>query len=340
MKRVVCFGEIMLRLNPPGYGRFVQAESFAASFAGAESNVAVSLSNYGVDAAFVSKIPAHEIGQMAVNALRRYGVDTSLILRGGSRLGVLYLEKGAGQRASKVIYDRSDSAFALAERGEFDWDRIFSNADWFHFTGITPALGENGAALCREAVQAAKKLGVKVSCDLNYRKKLWSIEEAGRVMGGLMPYVDVCVAGWETAAALFGIAAEGSDAVINVPSKDNCVSIAKKLTERFGFESMAVTMRGNISAVENTWSGMLYTGGAAYFGPEYKIQIVDRIGGGDSFSGGLIYALLENYNPRRAIDFAVAASCLKHSIENDFNLVGLEEVESLLAGDASGKVQR
>lgn len=339
-KRVITFGEIMMRLNPEGYTRFVQADKFEASYAGGEANVAVSLANYGLDAAFVSKVPAHEIGQSAVNALRRYGVDTKDVIRGGARLGIYFVEKGASQRASKVIYDRAGSAIALSKAEEYDWDKIFEGADWFHWTGITPALGGELPQICLEACRAAKSRNVKISCDLNYRKKLWTTEEAGRVMAELMPYVDVCIANEEDAKDVFGIEAENTD--INAGKIDHAgyISVAKQLSERFGFEKVAITLRGSISANDNDWAAMLYADGQAYFSPTYHIHIVDRVGGGDSFGGGLIYSLLMEKEPQDAINFAVAASCLKHTIEQDFNLVSVQEVESLAGGNASGRVQR
>jgi 2-dehydro-3-deoxygluconokinase len=309
--------------------------------------VAVSLAHFGVHAAYVTKVPAHEIGQSAVNELRRFGVDTTGILRGGERLGAYYVEKGASQRASKVIYDRSHSAIAEARSGEFDWETLLAGADGFHFTGITPALSDNCAAISLEALKAAKKLGVKVSCDLNYRKKLWTSEKAGKVMAGLMPFVDVCIANEEDAADVFGIRAAGTDIAKGELNRDGYISVAKQLTERFGFKKVAITLRGSISANDNNWSGMLYTGapgtgshGSAVFAPNYAVHIVDRVGGGDSFGAGLIYAQLAGWEDQQAINFAVAASCLKHSIEHDFNLVSVGEVEALAGGNASGRVQR
>ena len=340
MKKIVTFGEIMMRLNPEGYRRFVQADGFEASYAGGEANVAVSLANYGFDAAFVSKVPAHEIGQCAVNMLRRYGVDTSMMVRGGDRLGIYFVEKGASQRASKVIYDRAYSAISLAKKEEFNWEEIFKGVDWFHFTGITPALGGEMPEACLEACKAAKKLGVKISCDLNYRKKLWSTAEAQKVMSELMPYVDVCIANEEDAKDVFGIEAENTDLNAGKVNDAGYISVAQKLTEKFGFEKVAITLRSSISASDNEWGAMLYSDGKAYFSPKYLVHIVDRVGGGDSFGGGLIYSLLSGYDEQKAINFAVAASCLKHSIEQDFNLVSVSEVENLAAGNASGRVQR
>ncbi len=340
MSKVVTFGEIMLRLNPEGYNRFVQSERFEATYGGGEANVAASLANYGLEAYFVSKVPAHEIGQCAVNALRRYGVHTDFMVRGGDRLGIYYCEKGASQRPSKVIYDRAGSSIAEAEAAEFNWETIFAGADWFHFTGITPALGGNMPAVCLEACKAAKKLGVKVSCDLNYRKKLWTKAQARETMSKLMPYIDVCIANEEDAADVFGITAQNTD--INSGKLDHAgyISVAQQIVEQFGCEKVAITLRSSISANDNDWAGMLYADGKAYFSPSYHMHIVDRVGGGDSFGGGLIYALISGYSAQEAINFAVAASCLKHTVEHDFNLVSVDEVKSLAGGNASGRVQR
>ena len=339
-KRVITFGEIMMRLNPEGYLRFLHADRFEASYAGGEANVAVSLANYGMDAAFVSKVPAHEIGQNAVNALRHFGVDTKGMVRGGDRLGLYFVEKGASQRPSKVIYDRAGSAIALAKPEDFDWDAIFEGADWFHWTGITPALGGNLPQICLEACKAAKAKGVKISCDLNYRKKLWTRDQAKAVMSELVKYVDVCIANEEDAKDVFGIEAEGTDIDAGKLNHNGYISVAKQITEKFGCEKVAITLRSSISANDNDWAAMLYTDGEAYFSPSYRIHIVDRVGGGDSFGGGLIYSLLSGKAPQDAINFAVAASCLKHTIEHDFNLVSVAEVENLAAGNASGRVQR
>lgn len=340
MSEVVTFGELMLRLAPENYLRFVQSERYQATFGGAEANVAVSLANYGVDATFVTKLPLHEIGQAAVNSLRKFGVETGKIVRGGERVGIYYCEKGASQRPSKVIYDRAYSSFATAKREDFDWQCIFDGARWFHFTGITPALSDGTAEICLDAVKEAKKKNITVSCDLNFRKKLWSKEKAGKVMGELCKYVDYCIANEEDAKDVFGIEAENADIDGGKLDRNGYVSVAKKLTERFGFKGVAVTLRESRSANDNGWSGMLYTGGTAYFSKKYSMHIVDRVGGGDSFGGGLIYALLNRYAPQEAIGFAVAASCLKHSVEGDYNLVSLAEVENLAGGDANGRVQR
>ena len=340
MKRVITFGEIMMRLNPEGNLRFVQAERFEASYAGGEANVAVSLANYGMDAAFVSKVPAHAIGQCAVNALRHFGVDTKNMVRGGDRLGAYFVEKGAPQRPSKVIYDRAHSAIALAEPSDFDWDAIFDGADWFHWTGITPALGGNLPQICLEACKAAKARGVTISCDLNYRNKLWSREKACEIMSQLMPYVDVCIANEEDAKDVFGIEAANTDIHAGKLNHEGYISVAQQIHDRFGCSSVAITLRSSISADDNDWAAMLYQNGQAYFSPSYRIHIVDRVGGGDSFGGGLIYSQLTGMDPQKSINFAVAASCLKHTISHDFNLVTVEEVESLAKGNASGRVQR
>ena len=340
MGKVVTFGEIMLRLAPEGYYRFVQAESYGATYGGGEANVAVSLANYGVDAAFVTKLPKHEIGQAGVNSLRRFGVDTSKIVRGGDRVGIYFLEKGASQRPSKVIYDRAGSSIATATSEDFDWNAIFEGVTWFHFTGITPALGDNVAKICLDACKAAKEKGITISCDLNYRNKLWSKEKAGQVMGELCQYVDVCIANEEDASDVFGIKATDTDVTTGKVNREGYRQVAEQLTERFGFKKVAITLRESLSANDNNWSAMLYTDGQTYFSKTYKMHIVDRVGGGDSFGGGLIYAGLNGFGPQETIEFAVAASCLKHSVEGDFNMVSVDEVKKLAGGDASGRVQR
>jgi 2-dehydro-3-deoxygluconokinase len=340
MANVITFGEIMLRLAPEGYYRFVQAQSFGATYGGGEANVAVSLANFGLDAAFVTRLPKHEIGQAAVNSLRQFGVDTSKIIRGGDRVGIYFLEKGASQRPSRVIYDRAGSAIAAASPGDFDWNRIFQGARWFHFTGITPALGDTVAAITLEACKAAKEGGLTVSCDLNYRKNLWSKEKAGEVMARLMPFVDVCIANEEDAADVFGIHAENSNVTAGTISHEGYREVAKTLADRFGFRKVAITLRESVSANDNNWAAMYYDGKECYVSRKYAVRIVDRVGGGDSFGAGLIYAGLMGLGPQETVEFAVAASCLKHSIEGDFNQVSVEEVKKLAGGDASGRVQR
>lgn len=340
MRTILCFGEIMMRLNPRGYKRILQADELEVSFAGGEANVAASLSNLGMDAVFMTKLPQNELGQAARNYLRRYGVDTSRILWGGPRLGVYYVEKGASQRPSKVIYDRAGSSIQTAKREEFDWGQILEGVDWFHFTGITPALGGELPDICLDALKVCKTNNINVSCDLNYRSKLWDKELANHIMSQLMSYVDVLIANESDAEDVFGIKASGSDVEGGVVNKAAYTDVAKSLSERFGIKAVAITLRTSISASVNKWAGMLYECGQAYFSPEYTIQIVDRVGGGDSFGAGLIYALLCGYDSQKAIDFAVAASCLKHTIEHDFNLVTVDEVNALVAGNATGRVQR
>lgn len=339
-KRVVTFGEIMLRLAPNGYYRFFQNDQLQATFGGGEANAAVSLANFGLDSVYVTKLPTHAIGQAAVDSLRHFGVDTSKIVRGGDRVGIYYLEKGASQRGSVCIYDRAHSAIQEAKREDFDWDTIFEGADWFHFTGITPALGQNLVEICLDACQAAKARGVKISCDLNYRSKLWTREQAREAMTRLCQYVDVCISNEEDAKDVFGIEAENTDIYGGRLDKDGYRSVARQLADRFGFEKVAITLRTSISASDNDWAGMLYDGRDCYFSKEYHLHIVDRVGGGDSFGAGLIYALLSGKESQAAIEFAVASSALKHSIEGDFNRVSVTEVEKLVGGDGSGRVQR
>lgn len=338
--KVITFGEIMLRLSPHGYYRFTQANDFEATYGGGEANVAVSLCNYGIEAAFVSKVPNHEIGQCAINDLRKYGVDTTKIVRGGERLGIYYLEKGASQRASNVIYDRAHSAIATAKRSDFDWDDIFKDMDLFHFTGITPALSKEMAAITLDALKAAKGNNVLVSCDLNYRKKLWSCEEANLVMSELMQYVDICIANEEDCEKVFGIKASHTDIIGGALNHNGYIDVAKQVKAKFNCSKVAITLRESISANDNIWSAMLYDGDNAYFSEKYDLHIVDRVGGGDSFGAGLIYALLNNFGSQQSIEFAVAASTLKHSIQGDYNRATLNEVNNLLSGDKSGRVQR
>jgi 2-dehydro-3-deoxygluconokinase len=339
-KKVVTFGEIMLRLAPEGYYRFVQADRYCATYAGGEANVAVSLANFGLDSYFVTKLPKHEIGQAGVNSLRAYGVNTDFIVRGGERIGIYFLEKGASQRASKVIYDRSFSSISTADPSDFDWNNIFNDADWFHFTGITPALGDNVAEMCLQACKAAKQKDITVSCDLNYRNKLWSKEKAREVMSKLCKYVDVCISNEEDANDVFGIRAADTDVSSGKLNYDGYKDVARQLDERFHFKKVAITLRSSISANDNIWAGMLYDNGECYFSKSYPIHIVDRVGGGDSFGGGLIYSMLNQSSPQDTIEFAVAASCLKHTIEGDFNMVSVDEVVKLSHGDGSGRVQR
>ena len=340
--KVVTFGELMVRLQPYNYERFVQASTVGCTCGGGEANVAGSLANSGVDAACVTKLPAHAIGQCAVNSLRRYGVDTSMIVRGGDRVGIYYNEKGASQRGSVCIYDRANSAIQLAQPSDFDWDKIFEGVDWFHFTGITPALGENVVEICRQACKAAKAHGVKISCDLNYRGKLWTREQARAAMTDLCQYVDVCISNEEDAKDVFGIEAEATDIYGGTLNHEGYKSVAKQLADKFHLEKVAITLRESHSASDNGWSAMLYDAatGEYCFSKKYELRIIDRVGGGDSFGGGLIYALLNGKSTQDAVEFAVAASALKHSIEGDYNMVSVSEVEKLAGGDGSGRIQR
>ena len=353
--RIVTFGEIMLRLAPEGYLRFLQEPKFQATFGGGEANVSVSLANYGMNTSFVTKLPDNDISKGCIFQLRGFGVDVSSIITGGPRMGIYFCEKGDSMRPSKVIYDRAGSSIALASKNDFDWDKIFSGkgycdsdfdsdaskkATWFHFTGITPALSDNCAEITLEAVKAAKAKGITVSCDLNYRKKLWTKEKACQVMSEICKYVDVCIANEEDASDVFGISSSGSDIFSGKLNKGGYEEVARKLTEKFNFKKVAITLRESISANDNNWGAMLYSENKSYFSKTYPIRIVDRVGGGDSFGAGLIYALCNDYENQETIEFAVAASALKHTIEGDFNRVTVREVESLVNGNASGRVQR
>ncbi len=340
MNKLVCFGEIMGRFSPPGYLKVVQADSFNLSFAGGEANVAVSVANYGGDAKFVTKLPDNDLAKHTLRTLRGYGVDVSDVAIGGERMGIYFVEKGASQRPSKVIYDRKYASIATASPSDFDWEKIFEGATWFHFTGITPALSESLAEICEDACKAAKAKNITISCDLNYRKNLWSSEKAGQVMSKLMEYVDVCIANEEDAEKVFGIHASGTDVNKGEISRDGYLEVAKKLKERFGFKKVAITLRGSISASINEWSGILYDGETLYEAPNYTITLVDRVGGGDSYGGGLIYAMMNGYSDQDAICFAVAASCLKQATECDFSQSTVADVKTLMQGDGSGRVQR
>lgn len=340
MGKFVTLGEIMLRLSPIGYERFVQANKFNVFFAGGEANVAASLANYGLDSHYVTKLPPHEIGQAAINEMRRFGIKTDYIVRGGDRIGVYFCEKGASQRPSKVIYDRANSAIAEAKREDFDWKKIFEGAKWFHFTGITPALSDNCVDITLDALKAAKEAGITISVDLNYRKKLWSTEKAGKVMAELVKYCDVVIANEEDAEKVFGIKAGKTDVTEGKLCDEGYKAVAKELYDRFGLKYVAITLRESYSASDNGWSGMLYDGKNYYKSKKYDVHIVDRVGGGDSFCGGLIYGLSSGMDNQSALEFAAAASCLKHTIEGDFNMMSVDEVMNLMKGDASGRVQR
>lgn len=339
-KKIVTLGEIMLRLSTPGNLRFVQSDSFDVVYGGGEANVAVSCANYGHDAYFVTKLPSHEIGQAALNALRRYGVKTDYIARGGDRLGIYYLESGISMRPSKVIYDRAHSAMAEVVSSDFDFDAILKGADWFHWSGITPAISDRAAELTRLACEAAKRNGVMVSVDLNFRKKLWTTEKAQSVMRPLMQYVDVCIGNEEDAELCLGFKPE-ADVMGGHTDAEGYKGIFKAMAQEFGFKYVVSTLRESLSASHNGWKAMIYDGKAFYESKHYDIfPILDRVGGGDSFSGGIIHGLLTKPTPAEALEFAVAASALKHTIHGDFNQVSAAEVEALAGGDASGRVQR
>ena len=340
-KKIVAFGELLLRLTPRGFGRFIQADEFEARYTGAEANAAVSLVNFGMEAYAVSKVPDNEIGQACINYLSRFRVNTDYIVRGGERLGLFYLESGAAQRASKIIYDRTHSAIRESKPEDYDWEAICLGKDWFHFSGTAPALGENVRRVLEDGLKAAKRHGLTVSCDLNYRAKLWSPQEANMVMTRLMQYVDVLIGNEEDAEKVFGLKAEGSDVARGRLVGESYKQVAEQLARRFGFKLVATTLRESISASANAWAGLLYDGVTHYLSRRYEVSpIVDRVGVGDSFTGGLIYGRLSGFDQQRCVDFAVAASCLKHSIVGDFNLVSVKEVEALMGGDASGRVQR
>ncbi|MBQ9520447.1 MAG: sugar kinase [Acholeplasmatales bacterium] len=340
MAKIVTLGEIMLRLSPAGQNRFVQVDNFNVIYGGGEANVAVSAANYGHDAYFVTKLPKHEIGQAAVNSLRRYGVNTQYIARGGNRVGIYYAETGASMRPSKVIYDRAGSSIAEADPEDFDFDEIFKGADWFHWSGITPAISDKAAKLTELACKAAKKAGATVSVDLNFRKKLWTSEKAISIMRPLMKYVDVCIGNEEDAELCLGFKPDA-----NVEAGETGAAgyhkIFEQMAKEFDFKYVISTLRESFSATHNGWKALIYNGKEFYESKRYEINpIIDRIGGGDSFSGGIIHGLLTKKTQGEALEFAVAASALKHTINGDFNLVSADEVESLAGGNANGRVQR
>ena len=340
MSKIITLGEIMLRLSPEGQTRFVQADSFDVIYGGGEANVAVSCANYGHDAYFVTKLPTHEIGQSAVNALRRYGVHTDYIVRGGQRIGIYFCETGASVRPGKVIYDRAHSAIAEADAREFDFDAIMSGADWFHWSGITPAISPQAAEITRKACEAAKRQGVTVSVDLNYRKKLWTPQEAQAVMKPLMNYVDVCIGNEEDAELCLGFKPD-ADVTAGQTDAAGYEAIFRSMAQTFGFKYVIPTLRESFSASHNGWKALIFDGQTFYTSRRYDLlPIIDRVGGGDSFSGGIIHGLLTKSSPAEALEFAVAASALKHTVTGDFNLVSAAEVETLAGGDASGRVQR
>ena len=343
MSKVVTFGEIMLRLAPPGFGRIPQARTFEVIYGGGEANVAASLANFGEPTEYVTRLPKNDLGEACIAYLRAFNIGTAHILRGGDRLGIYFLETGAAQRGSKVIYDRAGSAFATIQTGMIDWKAAFGNADWFHWTGITPAVSQGAAAVCREGIEAAKQMGLTVSCDMNYRAKLWKWgKPAGEVMQALVAMSDIAIGNEEDADKVFGIKAPGANVVAGKVDPENYRFVCESLAKRFpGLRKIAITLRGSLSASQNTWSAVLWSKDEFIVAPTYDIHfIVDRVGGGDAFMGGLIYGLRKYSSAEKALRFAVAASCLKHSIIGDFNQVTVAEVETLMAGDASGRVSR
>jgi len=342
-KKIVTFGEIMLRLSPPGSQRFVQARSFDAIYGGGEANVAASLANFGLPVEYVTRLPDNDIGDACINFLRQYGIGVRHIIRGGDRLGIYFLEIGSAQRGSKVIYDRAGSALATIQPGMIDWEAVFADADWFHWTGITPAISEGAARVCMEAVQTAREMGLTISCDLNYRKKLWKWgKAAGEVMPDLVSLCDVAVGNEEDADKVLGIRAPEVDVTSGKVEAEAYVHVCNELAARSpNLRTIAITLRGSLSASHNTWSAILRHKGRIHTAPQYEIiPIVDRVGGGDSFCGGLIYGLRTYDDVQQALNFATAASCLKHTIPGDFNLVSVAEVEKLMEGDVSGRVSR
>ena len=340
--KVISFGEILLRLAAPGYTKLFQKDNLESTFCGGEANVAVSLANFGLDSAYITKVPESDVGHAAVNSLRYFGVDTDDVVYGDGRLGLYYLEKGASQRPSKVIYDRAYSSIALAKRSDFDWDKILDGADWLHWTGINPALGGELPLICEDACKAARERGMTISCDLNYRGKLWSPEKAQEVMKPLMKYVDVCICNEEDAEKVLGIKAQDTDVESGELSHVGYVPTAEMIYSYYGCKFIATTLRKSFSASRNGWSAMLYDAEAleSYFSREYDIQIVDRVGGGDSFAAGLIYGMIQKMSCQDAIEFATAASCLKHTIEGDFNRTSVADVQTLLKSGGNGRVQR
>jgi 2-dehydro-3-deoxygluconokinase len=333
----VTFGELLLRLDPCGFERFVQADRFEARYTGAEANVAVSLATFGIEAFAVSKVPNHEIGQACINCLRRFGVRTEFIARGGDRLGILFVETGASQRPTRVIYDRSHSSFRDLVPEEFDWDRILSGKQWFHFSGTAPALGENVLAALEAALDASKRLGVRTSCDCNYRSSLWGPEEAGRVLSKLMNRVDVFVGGVEDPEKIFGVTLPPGN---QGDEKSHAEHAAIRLQDLFGFSWVALTLRAGSSSSQNRYAGMVRCSEGSFYSHEYEIQIVDRIGAGDAFSAGIVFQILSGANPSRVVEFAAAAACFKHTILGDFNHASVQEIDALLEGGQSGRVQR
>ena len=340
MDEIVAFGELMLSLSPDGFRRIVQADRLNVFYTGAEANVLAGITALGGKTQLVTRLPENSVGEAALGAMRRYGVGTEHIITGGGRIGVIFNEKGFDARPSAVIYDRKHTAFSELRPGMLDWERILRGAKWFHFGGTAPALGEYLPEVTAEAVETAKKLGIPVSCDLNYRKNLWSRENAKKTMEKLLGYVDILIANEEDAADVLGIRAADSDVISGKLSREGYVDVARQISEKYGIGKVAITLRKSISASDNDWSALLYDGGVPYFSKEYHIHIVDRVGGGDSFAAGLIYAVGNGFPPKECVEFAAAASCLKQTIELDVNLSKPSDIRRLMNGDGSGRVQR
>jgi len=340
MSKVVGFGDFLVRLSTPGYRRFIQADQFEINYTGAEANVCVSLSMMGVKTEFVTRLPDNDIARAGLSQLQKYGVGVKHVVYGGERMGVFYLEKGASQRPSKVVYDRKYTSIAKASIDDFNWDEIFKDTSWLHITGITPALSEGMPDVCIYAVKHAKANGVKVSCDLNYRKNMWTEQQAKACMESIITDIDLLIANEEDADKVLGIRAVETDVIAGKLSREGYTDVARQICSKYGVREVAITLRRSISASDNEWSALLYTGGQPYFSKTYPIHIVDRVGGGDSFAAGLLYAKINQFDPQRTIEYAASASCLKHSIELDFNLSTVDEIERLMHGDGSGRVQR
>ena len=340
MSKIVGFGDFLVRLSPPGYLRFLQADSFEINYTGAEANVLVSLALMGECTEFVTRVPDNDIGHTGIRSLGRYGVGTSHVAYGGERMGVFYLEKGASQRPSKIVYDRKYTSIATAKISDFDWDAILDGASWFHITGITPALGPTMPEVCIEACRRAHEAGCTISCDLNYRKNMWTTAEAKATMERILPYVDVLIANEEDADKVLGIRAKDTDVVAGKLNRDGYADVARQIIAKYGVKAVAVSLRRSISASDNEWGAMLFTDGTAHFSRTYAIHIVDRVGGGDSFAAGLIYGMTHGFDAQKTVEYAAAASCLKQTIEMDFNLASVEEAPRLMEGDGSGRVQR
>lgn len=331
--KIITFGEIMLRLSPENNERFTQCHEFEAVYGGGEANTAVSLANFGVDVNYVTKLPNHTIGQAAVNALRQYGVGIDDIVRGGDQIGIYFLEKKTSQRPSNVIYNRSGSAIALATEDDFDWDKIFGDATWFHFSGITPAISDSMANITLIACKKAKEKGLTISCDLNYRSKLWSSEKANAVMSKICKYVDICIANEDDAVGIFSMDASNT-------TEEKNAYIAKELMKMFPFKMVASVWRTETSITTFKLQSMVYTNGKAYYSKEYFMHILDYIGAGDAYCSGIIYSLINNFDAQKTVEFSNAASCLKHTVSGDFNLVTVDEVNRLAFSESGNEVQR